>query len=78
MVFEGESSTENSATNAWNVNFNNGERWNNNKYNTNYVRPVLALVRQKILIMSENLSDYGRRERTSFIQKGLSAIYLLR
>lgn len=76
---EGESSTENSATNAWYLNFNNGNRNITNKNNTPYVRPVLALVRQKkILIRGENLSDYGRRERTSFIQKGLSAIYLLR
>lgn len=75
---EGGYSTENSATNAWYLNFNNGNRNITNKNNNPYVRPVLALVRQKILIMSENLSDYGRRERTSFIQKGLSAIYLLR
>lgn len=38
------SSTENSSTNAWNLNFNNGDRWNNNKYNNNYVRPVLAFL----------------------------------
>ncbi|MBR1541457.1 MAG: DUF1566 domain-containing protein [Bacteroidaceae bacterium] len=36
------SSTENSATNAWNFNFNNGRANNNNKWNSNYVRPVLA------------------------------------
>ena len=36
------SSTENSAANAWDVNFLNGERWYNYKYNTGYVRPVLA------------------------------------
>ena len=38
------SSTENSSTNAWIVNFNNGDRWNNNKNNNNYVRPVLAFL----------------------------------
>jgi len=34
------SATENSATNAYNVNFNNGNVNNNNKTNTNYVRAV--------------------------------------
>lgn len=34
------SSTENSATNAWNQNFNNGNQNNNNKNNSNYVRAV--------------------------------------
>ena len=39
------SSTERSTNNAWNVNFNNGNRDNNNKYNSgNYVRPVLAYI----------------------------------
>lgn len=37
-------STENSATNAWNLNFNNGNQNNNNKStNRNRVRPVSAL-----------------------------------
>lgn len=36
------SSTENSSNNAWNVNFNSGNTWNNNKYNTNVVRPSVA------------------------------------
>lgn len=34
------SATENSATNAYNVNFNNGDVNNNNKTNNNYVRAV--------------------------------------
>ena len=34
--------TENSATNAWNLNFNNGNFNNNNKTNENLVRPVSA------------------------------------
>jgi hypothetical protein len=34
--------TENSATNAWNLNFNNGNFNNNNKTNENSVRPVSA------------------------------------
>lgn len=38
------SSTEYSATNAWNLNMNNGNRWNNSKTtNQNRVRPVSAL-----------------------------------
>ena len=37
------SSTENSANNAWNVNFSNGNTNNNNKYNGNAVRAVAAL-----------------------------------
>lgn len=36
-------STENSATNAWNINFSNGNLNNNNKQNTNSVRAVAAL-----------------------------------
>ena len=32
------SSTEDSATNAWKLNFNNGNQNNNNKNNNNYVR----------------------------------------
>lgn len=35
--------TENSQTNAWNVNFSNGNVNNNNKYNSNRVRAVVAL-----------------------------------
>lgn len=35
------SSTENNSNNAWNVNFNDGNV-NNNKYNSNVVRPVAA------------------------------------
>ena len=36
------SSTENSRNNARNVNFNTGNANNNNKYNSNVVRPVTA------------------------------------
>ena len=35
--------TENSSTNAWNLNFSNGNA-NNNKKNSNRVRPVCAFV----------------------------------
>ena len=34
--------TENNSNNAWNVNFSNGNVNNNNKYNGNVVRPVVA------------------------------------
>ena len=34
--------TENNSNNAWNVNFNTGNVNNNNKYNSNVVRPVAA------------------------------------
>lgn len=37
--------TENSATNAWNLNFNDGNFGNNNKTNENSVRPVSAFDR---------------------------------
>lgn len=37
------SSTENSAYNAWALHFNYGGSYNFNKYNSYYVRPVLAL-----------------------------------
>lgn len=36
------SSTENSTNNSWNVNFGDGNINNNNKYNTNVVRPAVA------------------------------------
>ena len=36
------SCTENNSSNAWNVNFNSGNVNNNNKYNSNVVRPVAA------------------------------------
>lgn len=37
------SSTEYSALSSWNVNFNSGNSNNDNKYNTNVVRPAVAL-----------------------------------
>lgn len=62
-------STENSATNAWNLNFNNGNQNNNNKStNRNRVRPVSAL-RLKITgmvtadDMFEAYFDCRRRKR---------------
>lgn len=41
-------STENSPANAWNLNFDTGNRNNNGKVdNSNRVRPVTALVKEK-------------------------------
>ena len=40
------SSTENSQNNSWNVNFSSGNFNNNNKYNSNYVRPIVALAKE--------------------------------
>jgi hypothetical protein len=36
--------TENSQNNAWNLNFSNGNVNNNNKKNSNRVRPVCELI----------------------------------
>lgn len=37
------SSTESYSNGAWFLTFYSGDRWNGNKYTTQYVRPVLAL-----------------------------------
>lgn len=34
------SSSQNDANNAWNQNFDNGDQFDDNKNNTNHVRPV--------------------------------------
>lgn len=51
------SSTENSANNAWNVNFNNGNCNNNNKYNANVVRPAVAHPTKAWLRLRETLQE---------------------
>lgn len=51
------SSTENSSNNAWNVNFNNGNVDNNNKYNDNYVRAVAALDEEYKISFIEAFDD---------------------
>lgn len=51
------SSTENSANNSWNVNFNNGNSNNNNKYNANVVRPVVAHPTKAWLRLRETLQE---------------------
>lgn len=59
------SSTENSATNSWNVNFSNGNFNNNNKYNSNVVRAVAALDEQEIISIIEAYEDCCRNKKTS-------------
>ena len=72
------SSTENSSTNAWNVNFNSGNRNTNNKYNSNlYVRPVLALEKQNIYIVRIRLITVSLRVQFYFI-KGLPTAYAVK
>ncbi len=50
------SSTEYNANNSWNVNFNSGNS-NNNKYNTNVVRPAVAHPTKAWLRLRETLQD---------------------
>ena len=62
--------TENSATNAWNLNFNNGNFNNNNKTNENLVRPVSASDRiHKTInkVCAPILEWYNRRYITEYI-----------
>lgn len=68
------SSTEYNNNNAWNVNFNSGNRNANNKNNGNYVRPVLAFgIKLRVRIKR----DYGRLERTCFEIKRVACNLLL-
>lgn len=50
-------SLENSATNAWNVNFSSGNLNNNNKYNTNQVRALAALDEKYLTSWVEAFED---------------------
>lgn len=51
--------TENSANNAWNLNFNNGNQNNNNKStNRNRVRPVSALIWKKVVTGEDIFEAY--------------------
>ena len=61
------SSTENNASNAWNVNFGNSNVGNNNKFNRNQVRPVVAcndfdLLRESVI---DAYLDCLRHKRSS-------------
>ena len=51
------SSTENNATNAWNVNFSTGNLWNNNKYNRNRIRAVTACDDSYFNWLKESVTD---------------------
>ena len=55
--------TENSATNAWNLNFNNGNFNNNNKTNENSVRPVSAFDRNILCVYVSATNDNGYNRR---------------
>lgn len=56
--------TENSATNAWNLNFNNGNFYNNNKTNANSVRPVSAFDKLDAICASGYIK-YSNRKKTT-------------
>lgn len=58
------SSSEYSANNAWNVNFNNGNVNNNNKYNNNYVRAVAALSQEEIVGWIEAFEDCCKKKKS--------------
>lgn len=58
-------STENSANNAWNVNFNNGNVNNNNKNNNNYVRAVAASGDDRIAGWIEAFEDCCKKKKSS-------------
>jgi hypothetical protein len=59
------SSSEYSANNAWNVNFNNGNVNNNNKYNNNYVRAVAAFGEEEITGWIEAFDDCCKKKKSS-------------
>ena len=59
------SSSENSATNSWNQNLQSGNLSNNNKYNGNVVRPVLALDSRRIHGWMEAYADCISNKMTS-------------
>lgn len=59
------SSSEYSANNAWNVNFNNGNSNGNNKYNSYSVRPSAALTQEMKSAIIEALYDCCRNKRSS-------------
>lgn len=60
------SSTENSANNAWNVNFGDGNTNNNNKYNGNAVRAVAALGLEVKLGWVEAYHDCCSNKKSSY------------
>lgn len=77
------SSTENSATNAWNVNFSNCNVNNNNKTNTNYVRAVRGgkwqgcSSRETVKrAVSRDLSSVVRGEKEVFSFESIYSAYL--
>lgn len=59
------SSTENNSNNSWNVNFDNGNMNNNNKYNSNVSRAVAALGEEEIIAWIEAFDDCCKNKKTS-------------
>lgn len=59
------SSTENSQTNAWNVNFSSGNINNNNKYNSLIVRPCAALDSKRKEAWLDAFDDCCRHKKSS-------------
>ena len=59
------SSSENSQSNSWNVNFSNGYFNNNNKYNSNMVRAVAALNDKYVEGWFDALDDCCAKKKTS-------------
>lgn len=59
------SSTENSQNNSWNVNFNDGNCNNNNKYNSNSVRAVAALNEEIKIGWIDAFDDCCRKKKSS-------------
>ena len=59
------SSTEYNANNAWNVNFGSGNVNNNNKYNSNVVRPVAALNEERKSFWVDSFDDCCRHKKSS-------------
>lgn len=55
------SSSEYSSVNAWNINPQSGQvNNNNNKYNSNVVRPVVALSKERVNGWMEAYADFSR------------------
>ena len=59
------SSSEYSSVNAWNINPQSGQVNNNNKYNSNVVRPVVALSKERVNGWMEAYADCLSNKMTS-------------
>lgn len=59
------SSSENNSNNSWNVNFGDGNFNNNNKYNGNVVRPIVALGNEEVIGWLEAYEDCCKRKKST-------------